>query len=267
MPSITVDSRRIEYLDTGGAGTPVLLVHAFPLSARMWEPQIESLGDRWRFIAPDLMGFGGSDAPEDESGYSMDAFADDLAAVLRELGVDRVVLVGLSLGGYVALAFLRKHRSAVSALVLADTRAEADAPENVEKRTTQQGLVREQGPGALTDGLIGALLGEPTREKKPDVVSNVRSLMENPAAGYVGALEAMKRRPDSTPDLASIDLPTLIVVGENDTLTPPELSRKMHEHVRDSRLVVIPEAGHLSNLEAPEAFNGALAEFLSGLET
>jgi 3-oxoadipate enol-lactonase len=266
MPSVTTtDNRRIEYLDTGGAGTPVLLVHAFPLRAQMWEPQMESLGDRWRFVAPDLMGFGASDAPEDPSGYSVDSFADDLKAVLDELGIDRVVLAGLSLGGYVALAFLRKYRSVVSALVLADTRAEGDAPEAIEKRTNQQGLVREQGPGALTDGLIGALLGEPTREKKPDVVANVRTLMENPAAGYVGALEAMKGRPDSTPDLTSIDVPTLIVVGENDTLTPPELSRKMHEHIGGSRLVVIPEAGHLSNLEAPEAFNGALAEFLNSL--
>ncbi len=265
MPSITVDSRRIEYLDTGGAGTPVLLVHAFPLRAQMWEPQMESLGDRWRFIAPDLMGFGGSHAPEDAAGYSVDSFAGDLKAVLDELGIDRVVLVGLSLGGYVALAFLRKYRSAVTALVLADTRAEADAPENIAKRTSQQGIVREQGIGALTEGLIGALLGEPTREKKPDVVETVRGLMENPAAGYAGALEAMKGRPDSTPDLTSIDVPTLIVVGENDTLTPPELSRKMHEHIGASRLVVIPEAGHLSNLEAPEAFNGALAEFLSSL--
>ncbi|MFN2587748.1 MAG: alpha/beta fold hydrolase [Actinomycetota bacterium] len=265
MPTVTVDSRRIDYLDSGGGGTPVLLVHAFPLHARMWEPQMESLGDRWRLIAPDLMGFGGSDAPEDPAGYTVDAFAGDLKAVLDELGIDRAAVVGLSLGGYVALAFLRKHRSMVAALVLADTRAEADAPENVEKRTNQQGIVREQGPGALTDGLIGALLGEPTREKKPDVVETVRRLMENPAAGYIGALEAMKRRPDSTPDLTSIDVPTLIVVGENDTLTPPELSRKMHEHVGGSRLVVIPEAGHLSNLEAPEAFNGALAEFLSSL--
>lgn len=265
MPSVTVDNRHVEYLDSGGAGTPVLLVHAFPLRAQMWEPQIESLGDRWRFIAPDLRGFGGSDGPEDASSYSMDSLADDLKAVLGELGIDRVVLAGLSLGGYVAFAFLRKYRSAVSALVLADTRAEADAPEGVEKRTNQQGIVREQGPGALTDGLVGALLGEPTREKKPDVVANVRTLMENSPAGYIGALEAMKTRPDSTGDLSSIDVPTLIVVGENDTLTPPELSRKMHEHIGGSRLVVIPEAGHLSNLEAPEAFNGALAEFLGSL--
>ncbi|MDQ3958612.1 MAG: alpha/beta hydrolase [Actinomycetota bacterium] len=265
MPSITVDNRRTGYTDTGGAGTPVLLVHAFPLNARMWEPQIESLGDRWRLVAPDLMGFGASDAPEDPSAYSVDSFADDLKAVLDELGIDKVVLAGLSLGGYVALAFLRKHRSSVSALVLADTRSEADAPEAIEKRTNQQATVREQGPGALTDGLVGALLGEPTREKKPDVVATVRGLMENSPAGYIGALEAMKGRPDSTPDLAGITLPTLIIVGENDTLTPPELSRKMHEHIGGSRLVVIPEAGHLSNLEAPEAFNGALAEFLSTL--
>ncbi|MGH3118509.1 MAG: alpha/beta fold hydrolase, partial [Gaiellales bacterium] len=166
---------------------------------------------------------------------------------------------------YVAFAFLRKYRDVVSALVLADTRAEADPPEGVEKRTGQQKLVRSEGTTGLIDGLTNALLSEATRTKKPDVVDRLKQHMDNPAAGFVGGLEAMKKRPDSSSELTAISVPTLVIVGENDGVTPPDAARKIHEHVGGSKLVVIPEAGHLSNLEAPEAFNGALAEFLRSL--
>jgi 3-oxoadipate enol-lactonase len=265
VPTIDVNGTSISYSDTGGEGTPVLFFNAFPLSARMWEPQIEALSDRFRLVTLDFPGFGGSAEVDDPSTYSMDAFAAQGKAVLDELGIDKAVITGLSMGGYAAFAFLRRYPEAVTGLILADTRAEADAPENIEKRTGQQATIKEQGPSALTEGLLGALLGQPTRDKKPDVVENVKGLMDNPGSGYIGALEAMKGRPDSTGDLAGISVPTLVIVGENDTLTPPDLSRKIHEHVGGSRLVVIPEAGHLSNLEAPEAFNGAVAEFLAEL--
>lgn len=266
MPQASVNGMTINYSDSGGDGLPVLLIHAFPLHGGMWEPQVEALSDRFRFIAVDLKGFGGSDAPDDRSQYSVDSSADELAAVLDEAGVTKAVICGLSMGGYIAFALLRRHRDRVAGLVLADTRAEADPPEGVAKRTSQQELVEKEGIGALSDGLINALLAEPTREKKPDVVQRVRELMDNPAAGYIGALEALKTRPDSTDDLVGISVPTLIIVGENDALTPVDFSRKMHERIGGSRLVVIPEAGHLSNLEAPEAFNGALAEFLAEID-
>lgn len=263
MPELTAAGAKIHYTDTGGDGTPVLLLHAFPLSSAMWEPQIESLRDRFRFIAPDLTGFGGSDAPED--GYSMEKWAGEVQGLLDELALDSVVLVGLSMGGYLAFECLRRFPERFSALVLADTKAEADPPEGIEKRTKQQGMVRDGQRDELIGALVGALLGEPTTSKKPDVVEKVKTLMDNPPAGFIGALEAMKNRPDSTGELAGVKVPTLIIVGENDGVTPPDASRKMHEHISGSTLVVIPEAGHLSNLEAPEAFNGALAEFLGGL--
>ena len=264
MPQLTVDGRTINYTDSGEQGTPVLLLHAFPLNSAMWEPQVESLGDRFRFIAPDLGGFGSSDEPGD--GYSMAAWTQDVKGLLDELGLDKVVLAGLSMGGYLAFECLRRFPERFSALVLADTKAEADPPEAIEKRTKQQGMVREGKRDELIGALVGALLGEPTTAKKPDVVEKVRGLMDNAPEAFIGALEAMKGRPDSTGELAAIKVPTLIIVGENDGVTPPEASRKMHEHIGGSRLVVIPEAGHLSNLEAPEAFNGALAEFLGELE-
>src|SRR5918999_6240181 len=266
MPNFERNGLRLSYEDTGGDLPPVLLIHAFPLNSSMWEAQTESLAERYRFITPDLKGFGGSDAPEDPSVYTMDSYADELAAVLEHANVERATVVGLSIGGYIAFSLWRRHRDKVDALVLADTKAEADPPEGIEKRTNQQQMVRDEGTGGLIDALAGALLGEATLQKKPDVVARVKEIMaENPAAGFIGALESMKKRIDSTGDLTGINVPTLVIVGEHDGVTPPEAARKLHEHIEGSRLVVIPEAGHLSNLEAPEAFNGALAEFLSAL--
>lgn len=265
MPQANVNGTTIGYTDTGGDGLPVLLLHAFPLNSGMWEAQVEALGDRFRLIAPDFQGFGGSDAPEDRALYSMDSFADHLAGLLDELAIDKTVLVGLSMGGYVAFSFLRRHGDRVRALVLADTRAEADPPEGVEKRGGQQKQVESEGTAGLIDALPGALLGATTRDSKPDVVDRSRKLMDNPPAGFIGALEAMKNRVDSSDDAARVHVPTLVLVGEEDALTPPDAARRLHELIAGSKLVVIPGAGHLSNLEAPEAFNGALGEFLSSL--
>jgi 3-oxoadipate enol-lactonase len=262
MPHLDFNGHKVAYEDHGGEGTPVLLVHGFPFDAEMWGPQVEALGDKFRFVTVDLLGFGESDAPQDRSAYSIEAYADQVKAVVDALGVGKVVLVGLSMGGYVVLAFMRKYRDFAAGIVLADTRAEADPPEGIDKRTAQQKQVAERGTTELIDALVGAFLSQSTVEKKKDVVERVKSLMDNPAYGYIGALEAMKNRLDSTDGLVEIKAPSLIVVGESDALTPPELSRKMHEHIGGSRLVVLPEAGHMSNLESPEAFNGALAEFL-----
>jgi 3-oxoadipate enol-lactonase len=265
MPTVDVNGVAIAYHDSGGSGTPVVFVHGFPLSAGMWDPQIEVLEDRIRSITLDLRGFGNSDAPNDLSAYSMSDFAADVKGVMDAAGVDRAVLCGLSMGGYVCFEFCRKYSPSVAGLVLADTRAEADPPEAIEKRTNQQQQVAERGIDELADGLTKALISASTAANKPDVVKRVRALMDQPAAGYIGALEAMKTRPDSSSDLVGITVPCLVIVGEDDGLTPPEMSRKIHEHVGGSQLVVIPEAGHLSNLEDPQAFNGALAAFLEHL--
>ena len=262
MPSFTTDGVSLHYEDTGGDGVPVLLVHAWPLHSGMWRSQMDALSGVRRVLAPDLKGFGGSDAPENAGDYSVDSYADDLAATLDDGGVDRAVVVGLSIGGYISFALWRRHRNRIAALVLADTKAEADPPEGIEKRSSQQEQVRTKGIDGLVEALPQALLSPSTREKKPDVIENVKDLMRNPAAGYVGALEAMKGRPDSTQDLAGIDVPTLVVVGEDDAVTPLEAAQNLERRIPRANLVVVPEAGHLSNLEAPDAFNGALAEFL-----
>lgn len=265
MPEATVRGATINYLDSGGEELPVLLVHAFPLNSGMWEPQIAALGERYRLIAPDLRGFGRSDVPEDPADYSMDAYADDLRALLDHLGIEKIVLCGLSMGGYVAFSFLRRHGDMVRGLVLADTRAAADTPKGIAGRNKMQGRVRSEGTSRVIGALCENLLAHTSTERKADVTARAKELMDNPAAGFVGALEALKKRPDSTGDLDDISVPVLVIVGEHDTVTPPDAAREMHERIEGSTLVVIPDAGHLSNLETPEAFTGALAEFLKGV--
>ncbi len=257
---------RLSYQDTGVDGPALLLVHGFPLSSEMWRPQLDALGGRRRIVAPDLPGFAGSEPAPDPLGVTMDYYADALAELLVDLGIDSVALGGLSMGGYVALAFWRRHPAAVDALILADSRAEADGPEAIAKRSAQQKQIRTGGIEDLIPQLLDGLLGATTKDQRPEVKEIVRGLMAHPAEGYIGALEAMKNRPDSTGDLPGITVPTLLVVGDQDNLTPVELTRYMHQHIAGSQMVVIPEAGHLSNLEAPEAFTAAVSGFLGELE-
>ena len=265
MPFADIGGTRLHYLDVGAGDVPVVLLHAFPLHAEMWAPQLACLAARTRVVAPDLKGFGRSDAPDDRSAYTMDAYAAEVAGLLAHLGVERIVLGGLSMGGYVAFSFLRRYGPMVEGLVLADTRASADTPEVLERRTTQQGLVARDGPGAVVDTLLTGLLSEPTRSNRPELVAQVRGLMDNPAAGFIGALEAMKGRPDVTADLAGITVPTLVLVGEDDAQSPPDVVRGWQEQIAGSRLVVLPQAGHLSNLEAADGFNAAVDDFVAAL--
>jgi len=263
VPVAEVDGVRLRYADVGRGEPALVLLHAFPLHSGMWASQVAALSTQRRVIAPDLLGFGGSDAPDSMLRYTMMSSADLLAGLLKHLGLREVVLGGLSMGGYVTFAFLRQYADRVAALVLADTRATADSTQVFEHRTDQQDQVARIGTAALIEELLVGLLSERTRTTRPDLVDDVRRLMANPAAGYIGALEAMKHRPDATAELAGITVPTLVIVGEDDTLTPPAVVRDIHEGIAGSELVVLAGAGHLSNLEAPEAFNAAVADFLS----
>lgn len=265
MPFVEVDGARVHYAEAGSGQPALVLLHAFPLHAGMWAPQLEHLSSGRRVVAPDLLGFGGTDAPDSMYRYTMLAYADLVAGLLDRLGLDRVVLGGLSMGGYVALAFLRQYADRVSALILADTRAAADTTAVFERRTDQQDQVAGIGTTALIETLLAGLLSDHTKSTRLDLVEQVRRLMANPAAGFIGALEAMKHRPDATEELATISVPTLIVVGEDDALSPREVAQEMHERIKNSKLAVLPRAGHLSNLEAAEEFNAAVAAFLDEL--
>jgi 3-oxoadipate enol-lactonase len=258
-----ISGREIGYDDVGD-GPPLLLLHAFPLSRRMWAPQIAALSGRMRCIAPDTRGFGESAA---EPPFTMDRYADDAIELLDALGVsERVAVCGLSMGGYVSFALWHRHADRVRALVLADTRATADTPEGKRKRAAMIELARSRGAAAVAEQQAPALLSKRTAERCPELLDTVRTMItaQSPEA-IVGASEAMMHRPDSTPTLGTITVPTLIIVGSDDTVTPPSDAETMHRAIPGSRLERIPNAGHLSNLERPAAFNAVLAEFLDSL--
>ncbi len=249
--------------DDIGSGLPVVFLHAFPLNRTMWDPQVGALVAECRCIPIDFRGFGDS-APA--APYTMDRYADDVAGVLDTLQIERAVIVGLSMGGYVAFALWRRHRERVRAFVLADTRATPDTVEAAERRRELIDVAETQGSTAVANMQIAGLVGKTTRDKRPDIYDATHRMMAQTAPeGIIGALEAMIERPDSTPTCATIDAPTLVVVGEEDVLTPPKEARALHQAIAASRLEVLREAGHLSSLERPAAFNTVVSEFLGSL--
>ena len=257
-----LSTRTLRYLEAG-SGRPLIWLHAFPLSADQWLPQLSRVPPGWRFIAPDLRGFrGGRQAFEvfDLPGVTMDAYAGDVLELMTHLEIADAVVGGLSMGGYVAFALLRKAPSRVSGLVLADTRATADTPEGRAARDKMIELVGREGSAGVAREMLPKLLGETTRREQPDLSDAVRRLIEvNTSDAIAAALNALKSRPDSTPLLASIACPTLIICGEEDVLTPMADSEAMHQAISGSRLVRLAGAGHLSNLENPIGFNDAIA--------
>ena len=251
-------------VEVHGDGPAVLFVHGFPLDRTMWRAQIESLKG-CRRIAPDLRGMGQSDAPD--LGYSMNIYATDLAGLLDALDIENVVLCGLSMGGYIAFEFLRHWRSRVRGLVLVDTRAGADSAEARRGRDTSAASARDGGPAAIAEMMLPKLLAPSTLAEQPDIVERVRQMiLRTPAAGIIGALSAMRDRPDSESLLPTLaDIPTLIVVGEADTVTPPEQAEAMARAIPGAQLAVIRGAGHLSPLERPDDVSRRLAEFVGEL--
>lgn len=259
------DGATLAYEDVG-EGQPVVFLHGFPLDHSMWAPQLRALAAMARCIAPDLRGLGESRGDSRGDSPSMERHADDVAALLDALAIPRAVVVGLSMGGYVALALWRRHRARVGALALVDTRAGADGDEAREKRHQLIALARAEGSAAVAERQLAGLVGKTTRAERPAVVEALRATMTRaPVEGIVGALEAMLARPDSTPLLATIDVPTLVVVGDEDIVTPPKEARAMAAQIPGARLEVVPGAGHMSNLERPEAFTAVLRGWLASL--
>lgn len=249
--------------DDAGTGTVIVFVHGFPHDRTLWRPQLQALPAQARCLAVDVRGFGESTvAPP----WSMDQYADDLAALLDVLHIEKAVIAGLSMGGYIGFAFWRRHRHRVRGLILANTRAGADSDEARAKRQANIDKVRAEGSGAIADAMITGMLGKTTRAKRPEISNVVHRMMaSSPVEGVAGALEAMMTRPDSTPTLATIDAPTLIITGDEDALIPVEDARAMHAGIRGSTLEIIAGAGHLTNLERPAAFNHVVSEFLAKL--
>jgi 3-oxoadipate enol-lactonase len=250
-------------VEVRGEGPAVLFVHGYPLDHTIGQDQMNSL-DGYRRIAPDLRGMGQSDAPD--LGYGMNIYAADLAALLDALGIDDVVLCGLSMGGYVAFEFLRHWRARVRGLVLMDTRAEADTMEGRRARDAAAAMARDRGAGAIAETMLPNMLA-PATQRSADIVERVRVMMANtPVAGIVGALAAMRDREGSEPLLPTLaGLPTLVVAGESDTLTPPDQARSMAHAIPGAQLVLIPRAAHLPPVEQPAETTELLRRFLDSL--
>ena len=246
-------------VDATGEGAPLVLLHGFPHDRSLWAPQLAAAPPGVRVLAPDLPGFGESASLADAS---FDAWADGLAGLLDALRMERAIVGGLSMGGYLAFAFWRRHPERVRALVLVDTRPGADSDESRANRRALQGLARAEGAAAVADRMITGMVGRTTRERRPVVVATVNAMMRRVSIPAItDALDAMMEREDSTPTLGTIRVPTLVMCGEEDVLTPVSESRAMHAAIVGSSLALIPGAGHVSNIEAPEVFNGLLYGF------
>ena len=258
-----VNNITISYSDRGN-GLPIVFLHAFPLNRSMWAQQEDALCSQFRIITIDLRGHGESDAPLWH--YTLEQSADDVCALLDRLSIQQAIFTGLSMGGYILFAFYRKYATHVKGLILADTKAQADTEEGKNGRFQLAQIAYKKGPSAIADVMIPKLLSPATVQTNPDLVHQVRGMIEgNQISGIAGDLMAMADRPDSFPLLSQITCPTQIIVGELDQATPPSDAKLMAEHILHARLAIIPNAAHLSNLEQPETFNQIVGSFASDL--
>ncbi len=258
-----VNGIRLAY-DDQGTGLPFVFLHAFPLNRSMWAPQVAALSGQFRTIAVDLRGHGESDAPL--WSFSLDQYADDVSALLDHLSIPQAVLVGLSMGGYVSLAFSRKYGNRLKALVLADTRAQADSQDGRTGRFHLAQIAYTKGTEAVAETMLPKLLGATSLQSKPELVEYVRKTIQGtPLSGILVDLMAMAARPDSVARLHTITCPTLVLIGQEDHTTPLVDAQSITNGIPGARLAVIPAAGHLSNCEQPEIFNDLLRGFIEGL--
>lgn len=258
--------RTVRYHDAG-EGRALILIHAFPLSADQWLPQVHRVPPGWRLIAPDVRGFRGIGQAYQDVGLesaTMASHAADVLSLMGHLDIDRAVVGGLSMGGYISLAVAKAASRRLDGLVLADTKAPADNEAGRAARDAMIALVTEQGPEAVADMMLPKLLGETSHRDQPDLADAVKTLiLRNTPEAIASAVRAMKLREDARQWMPAVTCPTLVVCGAEDVLTPPAESEAMAAAVPGAELVILPGAGHLSNLEAPMAFTAALARFLS----
>jgi pimeloyl-ACP methyl ester carboxylesterase len=259
MPTIPLGEGSLHYRESGAGNDVVVLVHAFPLHSEMWEPQLSALAGRFRVIAPDQRGLGqSSPAP---AAMTMDLVAGDIVALLRQLGIRRACFAGLSMGGYVSLALWRRAPELFRALALCDTKATPDTVEAKEGRETFARNALEKGIGWVADDFAPKLLRP---HADPAVDRRVRDIIAtNSPAGVAAAQRGMAARPDSVPTLPLITCPTIAVRGAEDGVTSEADLSRIAQTVKGARLITIPGAGHLPNLENPAAFNATLSTFFA----
>lgn len=252
------------YYSVRGSGRPLVLLHPFPANHRFWNECAPFLEDRYQLIFPDLRAHGDSSAGTGPA--TMARHAEDLARLCDALEIGRAIFAGVSIGGYVLFEFWRKHRERVAALILANTRAGADSNEARLGREKTIAEVEQRGPTPFIENMLSKVLGETTRRARLDRVDAARAMMSRMSVkGIASALQGLASRPDSTPTLGTINVPTLVLAGEEDTLTPIAEAQFTHKEIRGSRLEVVPKAGHYAAFEQPEIAGRLLRTFADAL--
>jgi len=264
--NVFLNGGNIYYVERGEPEQmPVTFLHGFPFSHEMWSGQLKAVGERYRAIAYDIRGHGQSDVLDGQ--YTIEGHVDDLIALLDHLGIETTVVVGLSMGGYITLRALQRNPERFAAAVLCDTRSEADANDAKLKRFEAIRAVKEHGSAHFAASFVKAVFAPQTFERSPDTVAFIQKIIaRTPPLSIAGSLIALASRMDTTPSLQQISVPTLVMVGEEDVVTPPSASRLIHDRIKGSQLAIIPHAAHMSNLENPRSFNEHLLSFLERLK-
>jgi pimeloyl-ACP methyl ester carboxylesterase len=259
---ITINKVPINYVEKGETvGLPVIFLHGFPFSHEMWKAQLDVVGKTYRAIAYDIRGHGLSYVGDGQ--YTIEGHVDDLIALLDYLKLEKVIVVGLSMGGYITLRALERNADRFMAAVLCNTRSEADSNEGRLKRAAGIESVKKEGSAPFAEEFVKLVFATETFRAKPAAVESIREIIEQtPPLSIAGTLLALSARTDTTPSLSNIKIPATILVGEHDTITPPASSQAMHEKIPGSELHIIPQAAHMSNLENPDFFNEKLLSFL-----
>jgi pimeloyl-ACP methyl ester carboxylesterase len=259
-----INGVKLHWRESGAGDDVVLFIHGFPFRSTMWGPQLEAAPPGWRFIAPDLRGFGNSELGNEP--LSMDLFADDLIAILDHLNIEQVVVCGLSMGGYIALSIADRYPHRMRAVVLAATRASADSPEVRKGRHELAKQARAFGSMAVVDAMLPKLVSGATKIQRPEVADFVRVMMQTTnAEAMARTLEALASRHDYRDKVQSINVAAMVVCGDQDEIITREDMDLLARSVRGAKYELVPNVGHLPNLEAPDVFNSMLNTFLNSL--
>lgn len=254
----------VSYDDIGESEVPIIFLHGFPFDKSMWQRQLDALKSSHRVIAYDIRGFGATH--DEDSDLSIDLFTDDLISFMDKLDFDKAIICGLSMGGYIALNAVKRFPDRIEALILCDTQCNADTPEAKEKRYAKMDEIASIGKAAFTDAFIKSIFHPESLDRKKDVVERLRSVVNsNSSYHLINGLTAIAERSESCTMLGNVSIPTLIICGKDDALTPVARSEFMQEAIQGAELRIIEQAGHISNLEQPVAFNKHIADFLNTL--
>ena len=259
---ITLKDITVNYIESGSTyGLPVVFIHGFPFNHEMWKPQIPVLTHNIRAIMYDLRGHGLSDVGDGQ--FTIEMFVDDLIAMLDYLNLEKVILCGLSMGGYIALRAAERNPDRIKGMILCDTKSEPDTNEAKIKRSSTIKTIKESGVKVFTDEFVKTIFWEKTFKNNPEVVDFIKDIInKNSPIGICGTLLALASRTDTTASLSSVKIPTCIIAGEHDKITPPSTAQSMHNAIPKSELHILQNAGHLSNLENPTEFNKILLSYL-----